>query len=635
MFGVEFCKILTLSGLKILQSGLKSHEQNFQPTQSQKIVKIGPKNVQSRVVMHSWVQEIVALCQPERVHECDGSDAEYDKLAEILVQSGCARNLNPKKRPHSLWCHSHPEDVARVEKDTYICSRKKEDAGPTNNWEDPIQMKARLNKLFSGCMRGRTLYVIPFSMGPVDSPLSQVAVQITDSPYVVCNMHIMARVGVKIRGPFIKCLHSVGVPLKPGEVDSFWPCRLDSRYIVHFPEEESVISFGSSYGGNALLGKKSVALRIASAMGRNKGFLAEHMLILGLENPQGEKKYIAAAFPSMCGKTNLAMLRSTLPGWRVTCLGDDIAWMHVGKDGSLRAINPETGFFGVAPGTSFKTNPYAMETITKNTIFTNTAYTSDGDVFWEGDGDPPSHATSWLNEPWDPSMKTPAAHPNARFTTPTHQCPILDSAWNDPEGVPISAIIFGGRRATTVPLIVEAFSWQHGVFYGASISSETTAAAAGIVGTVRHDPFAMLPFCGYNMGDYFAHWLSMEKSIHKKFLPRIYQVNWFRKSASGAYLWPGFCENVRILKWVFERCNHDAEAIPSPIGYLPQELDLSSLHLESDSLRELFFIDKMKLKEDLLGVEQYLSIFEEKLPQGLREEMQLLKERLNDTHPMN
>jgi len=582
--------------------------------------------------MHTWVEEVAKLCRPDNIHYCDGSIQEYDRLAELLVQAGSALHLNPEIRPHSLWCHSNPEDVARVEQDTYICCSKKEDAGPTNNWEDPAVMKKRLEGLFSGSMQGRTLYVIPFSMGPVESPLARIAVQITDSPYVVCNMHIMARVGVEVPHDFIRCIHSVGVPISPGQKDEPWPCNLSHRVIAHFPEEKSVASFGSSYGGNALLGKKSVALRIASTMGRLQGFLAEHMLILGLTSPEGKKRYIAAAFPSMCGKTNLAMLRSSLPGWQVSCIGDDIAWMHVGRDGALRAINPETGFFGVAPGTSLKSNPYAIETISKNTIFTNTAYTDTGDVWWEGKDTPPANVTSWLNKPWTPLMDVPAAHPNARFTTPLHQCPILDPAWNDPEGVPISAIVFGGRRASTVPLVSEAFSWQHGVFYGASISSEMTAAAAGELGKLRHDPFAMLPFCGYNMADYFAHWLSMEGRINKSYLPRIYQVNWFRKSAAGTYLWPGFGENARVLKWIFERAEETVQAIPSPIGYLPQDLDLSGLSLEADAVRELFQVDRPKLLQDLNGLKEYLSLFGDRLPEGILEEMRLLEERLKDNH---
>ncbi len=583
-----------------------------------------------------WVEEAIALCNPADVHLCDGSESEYNKICQELVDKGVFVALNPAKRPGSFWCRSHPDDVARVEESTFICSKTQEEAGPTNNWKDPQEMHKILKGLFKGCMRGRTMYVIPFSMGAPDSPIGHIGVQVTDSPYVVVNMKIMTHMGKKVldvlkNGFFVPCMHSVGAPLEPGQKDVAWPCAPDKRHIVHFPEEKSIWSFGSGYGGNALLGKKCFALRIASVMARDDMWLAEHMLIISVTNPQGEKKYIAASFPSSCGKTNLALLSSTLKGWKVECVGDDIAWMRIGPDGRLFAINPETGFFGVAPGTAYDSNPNAMKSIEKNTIFTNVALTADKDVWWEGmTPKPPEHLTSWLGQAWTPASGTKAAQPNARFTAPLSQCPILDSEWNNPEGVPISAIIFGGRRSTTVPLVVEAFNWQHGTFFGASLSSETTAAAKGEVGKLRHDPFAMLPFCGYNMGDYFQHWLDMGKKIEPSKLPRIYQVNWFRKSPDGKFLWPGFGENIRVLKWIFERASGKDEAISTPLGWVPSEgaLDLSGLNLSKDMLQELFRIDKGEWTKEVEGIRDYFKIFGKHLPLGLSQEVEALQKRI-------
>jgi phosphoenolpyruvate carboxykinase (GTP) len=573
-----------------------------------------------------WVDEIAALCKPAHVHFCDGSDEEYHHIAAQMVAKG---TLVPLKRPGSFWCHSHPDDVARVEENTFICSKQKIDAGPTNNWLDPSEMHQRLQKLFAGCMEGRTMYVIPYCMGPLGSPYSKIGIEITDSPYVVLNMKLMTRMGKKVLdaivGSFVPGVHSVGVPLKPGQKDVPWPCNPQHRTIAHFPEERSIWSFGSGYGGNALLGKKCLALRIASVLGRDEGWLAEHMLILGLTNPKGEKKYIAASFPSACGKTNLAMLTPTLPGWKVECVGDDIAWMRFGTDGRLYAINPEAGYFGVAPGTSLKTNPNAMKTITHNTIFTNVALTPDKDVWWEGiDTPPPPGLTSWLGEPWDLHSGKPAAHPNSRFTVSAKQCPIYSPAADDPKGVPISAIIFGGRRNSVVPLVMESFSWQHGVFLGASVSSEMTAAAKGEIGKLRHDPFAMLPFCGYNMGDYFAHWLEMGKrSTH---LPRIYYVNWFLKDEQGKYRWPGYGENSRILKWIFERTSNQAPARTTPIGLLPESLDLTGLHVD---LKKLLEVDPAAWLKETEELTTYFKLFGDRMPKPLLEELTQLKERLH------
>ncbi len=563
-----------------------------------------------------WVDQIAKLCRPAQVHICDGSEAEARHLEQLLVQAG---TFVPLKRPHSFWCHSHPDDVARVEENTFICSLRKEDAGPTNNWKDPKEMHAQLHGLFSGCMEGRTMYVIPYCMGPVGSPLSRFGVEITDSPYVVLNMRLMTCI-VPPMEKFVPGVHSVGMPLKPGQKDVPWPCNPLQRHIVHFPEEKAIWSFGSGYGGNALLGKKCFALRIASVVGRDEGWLAEHMLILGLTSPQGEKKYIAAAFPSGCGKTNLAMLTPALPGWKVECVGDDIAWMHFGKDGRLYAINPEAGYFGVAPGTSMKTNPNAILSLTHDAIFTNVALTEDKDVWWEGLSPPPAHLTSWLGTPWDPQSGQAAAHPNSRFTVASRQCPIYDPAAEALGGVPISAILFGGRRASVVPLVTEAFDWAHGVFFGASVSSETTAAAKGALGKLRHDPFAMLPFCGYHMGDYFAHWLKV--GAHSRHLPRIYSVNWFQKGADGKFLWPGFGDNARVLKWVFERTGNNAPAKKTPIGYIPETLDY-----EGD-LTELLKVDRDAWLAECDELTTYFQLFGDKMPPALLDQLHQLRCRL-------
>jgi len=585
----------------------------------------------------SWIYEMGMLCEPANVHICTGSQDEYDHLIAEMVAIGTAIKLNPSLRPNSYLFRSNPEDVARVEDRTFICCHKQEDAGPTNNWCDPKEMKQTLLQLFKGCMRGRTMYVIPFSMGPLKSNLSHIGVQITDSPYVVCNMRIMTRMGSQVlehlgEGDFVPCLHSVGMPLAPGQKDVVWPSN-KQKYIVHFPEEHAIWSFGSGYGGNALLGKKCFALRIASTMARDEGWLAEHMLILGITNPKGEKKYIAAAFPSACGKTNLAMLTMSLPGWKVETVGDDIAWMKFNADGVLHAINPEAGFFGVAPGTSEFSNPNAMRSIKANSLFTNTALTDEGDVWWEGmTKQPPQHLISWLGRDWTPNSNEKAAQPNARFTAPIAQCPVLDPAWEDVAGVPISAIIFGGRRSNVVPLITEAFSWSHGVFMGASLSSETTAASVGEVGKLRHDPFAMLPFCGYNMGDYFKHWIDVSKNKDQTKLPRIYYVNWFRKGSQGQWLWPGYGENSRVLKWIFERVSNQAQAVATPIGNIPElkSLDISGLSLSTDDLRELLCVNNAEWLQECGEMQKYLHIFGSKLPQALQNELESLQTRLKN-----
>jgi phosphoenolpyruvate carboxykinase (GTP) len=585
----------------------------------------------------AWVDEIAALTLPDDVVWCDGSRAEWDALAREMVASGTLIRLNAEHRPYSFLARSDPNDVARVEDRTFICSVDPVDAGPTNNWMDPIEMRATLQPLFSGSMRGRTMYVVPFSMGPLGSPLSRLGVEVTDSPYVAASMGIMTRIGTEVLSQFtpttqwVRAVHSVGAPLSPGQDDVPWPCN-ETKYITHFPESREIWSFGSGYGGNALLGKKSFALRIASVMARDEGWLAEHMLIIKVTNPRGRVFHVAAAFPSACGKTNLAMLKPTIPGWKVETIGDDIAWLGRGEDGRLRAINPEAGFFGVAPGTGYSTNATAMDTIWGNTIFTNVALRDDGDVWWEGMSDTvPAQLTDWEGNPWTPASGRPAAHPNSRFTVAARQCPSISDDWEDPRGVVIDAIIFGGRRATNVPLVVEARDWEHGVYLGATISSERTAAAEGTLGELRRDPFAMAPFCGYNMADHWAHWLSVGAELRKTgSVPRIFQVNWFRKGADGRFLWPGFGENSRVIEWILERVDGQVAAEESPIGLLPHagELNVDGLDISDDDLSELFAIDRETWLAEADATSEFFESFDGRVPAAVTKQLDILRSKL-------
>ncbi len=586
--------------------------------------------------LNNWIKEVADMCQPDDIYVCNGSREEYDLMMKRLLDHGSAIPL--KKRPNSYLFRSDPSDVARVEDRTFISTPSQDEAGPTNNWIDPAELKGTMKGFYKGCMKGRTMYVIPFSMGPIGSPISKIGVEISDSAYVVCNMHIMTRIDPRVLellstdGDFIPCLHSIGAPLSEGQKDVLWPCApIESKYISHFPEENLIWSYGSGYGGNALLGKKCLALRIASAIARREGWMAEHMLILRLTNPDGRQFHIAAAFPSACGKTNLAMMRPSIEGWECECIGDDIAWMKIGEDGRLYAINPESGFFGVAPGTSYETNPMAMDTLREDVIFTNCALTDEGDVWWEGmTEDEPSHAIDWKGNDWTPDSKADAAHPNARFTAPASKCPVICKDWEKPEGVPIDIFIFGGRRSSVVPLVYESFNWDHGVFLGSTAASETTAANIGAVGNLRRDPFAMKPFCGYNMGDYFQHWLDMGGRLGKK-APRIFYVNWFRKSEDGKFLWPGFSDNSRVLKWMCDRVDGRADAQKSPIGLLPKQgdLDLKGINIPSEDVKELMKVDPEEWKAEIPDIEHHFALFGNRLPETLRSQLKEFVSRLD------
>ncbi|MDO9287265.1 MAG: phosphoenolpyruvate carboxykinase (GTP) [Thermodesulfovibrionales bacterium] len=585
--------------------------------------------------LNNWIKEVADMCQPDDIYLCNGTKEEYDLMMAKLLASGSAIPL--KKRPNSYLFRSDPSDVARVEDRTYISTSSKDEAGPTNNWIAPAELKNTMKNFYKGCMKGRTMYVIPFSMGPIGSPISKIGVEISDSPYVVVNMHIMTRVSSKVLEllnageDFIPCLHSIGAPLAKGQKDVQWPCApIESKYISHFPEENLIWSYGSGYGGNALLGKKCLALRIASAMAKREGWMAEHMLVLRLTNPEGKQYHIAAAFPSACGKTNLAMMQPSIKGWKCECIGDDIAWMKIGADGRLHAINPESGFFGVAPGTSYDTNPMAMDTIRKNVIFTNCALTDDGDVWWEGiNDDVPSHLIDWKGRDWAPDSQGDAAHPNARFTAPAAQCPVICKDWENPKGVPIDIFIFGGRRSSVVPLVYEAYSWEHGIFLGATAASETTSANIGAVGNLRRDPFAMTPFCGYNMGDYFQNWFNMGEKLGDK-SPKIFYVNWFRKSPDGKFLWPGFSDNSRVLKWMCERVEGKVEAQKSPIGLLPldADMDLNGIEMSPENMKELMKVDLKEWRAEIPDIENHFARFGSRLPERLKKQLKELAARL-------